>query len=656
MAECTATPSGLTSVGATTFTGALTGTASGNLANAALDDTKGNGDTTFIWSADKVFDQLALKAPVDSPIFTTQITTPLIYGSSADNGDITIEGTSSGTKTTSYVILQPTAGNVGIGTSSPTNILSLGNSQAQKFWIENSATDVVGRALTMSAGGTLTGTSVNDVIGGNLILQSGLGTGTGASTISFMTGTTLGSGKVLQTMSEKMTILGNGWVGIGQTGPTANLYVQTSAPGAFEHGIDLINPTMNAGNELGLFIGRSRNTGNQGQIYFQYSGEGSTNNRISIGLYGADDILNVMNTNRVGIGSTSPAYKLSVISNTATDGIEISAESPQLYFTDQSGGEQSGGIGFNNGQFDFYNSVARLTIANSGNVGIGTTTPNRKLSIWDGDAGIQNSGTLGSESLTEGNFTATTKWTDANDFHLAGGITTVTLAGGGTGYTALDVLTVVQAGGAGGTIRVDTVDGSGVILTFTVTSGGTSYYVANSLSVTGGTGSAATFNITVISNTQARYVHSTNAGTLTQTSGNLAVAVRANRWYKLVYPVSTVTAGCTAVLTTGVAATQQTLTITAGTQTLYFLSAASPGNFVISVTPTAGGFTLDDLSLKEVQGGDIYLGGDLYVGNHLTTTGAGAGTLTNAPTAGNPTVYIKIKVGGTYYAVPGWAL
>lgn len=116
-------------------------------------------------------------------------------------------------------------GNVGIGTTNPTNILSLANTAAQKFWIENTATDVVGRALTVSAGGTVAGTSVSDVTGGNLILQSGLGTGTGASTISFQTGTTLTTSTTLQTMSTKMTILGNGNVGIGTTGPTSLLQV-----------------------------------------------------------------------------------------------------------------------------------------------------------------------------------------------------------------------------------------------------------------------------------------------------------------------------------------------------------------------------------------------------------------------------------------------
>lgn len=32
-------------------------TVAGTLANTVLDDTKGNGDTAFVWSADKVFDQ-----------------------------------------------------------------------------------------------------------------------------------------------------------------------------------------------------------------------------------------------------------------------------------------------------------------------------------------------------------------------------------------------------------------------------------------------------------------------------------------------------------------------------------------------------------------------------------------------------------------------
>ena len=85
-------------------------------------------------------------APVraGSPTFTTQITAPLVYGSSADNGDITIEGTSSATKTTSYVILQPTTGNVGIGTKAPT-------SKLQVHGTDSSATNAAIIQMTTSA-------------------------------------------------------------------------------------------------------------------------------------------------------------------------------------------------------------------------------------------------------------------------------------------------------------------------------------------------------------------------------------------------------------------------------------------------------------------------------------------------------------------------
>ena len=49
----------------------------------------------------------------------TSLTVPILNGSSAANGDITINGTSNATKTSSYVILQATGGNVGIGTTAP---------------------------------------------------------------------------------------------------------------------------------------------------------------------------------------------------------------------------------------------------------------------------------------------------------------------------------------------------------------------------------------------------------------------------------------------------------------------------------------------------------------------------------------------------------
>ena len=54
---------------------------------------------------------------VDLGVFN--LTAPTIYGGDLANEDLTLEGTSHATKTTSYVLLQPTSGNVGIGTAAP---------------------------------------------------------------------------------------------------------------------------------------------------------------------------------------------------------------------------------------------------------------------------------------------------------------------------------------------------------------------------------------------------------------------------------------------------------------------------------------------------------------------------------------------------------
>jgi len=251
---------------ATTFVGAVTGASSlnvlktgdtmgGNLifsnaqkiiggtattADLTLQTTTGVGeagaDMHFLVGNNGATEAITILNSGNVGIGTVVPELPLEIQSSANNGQIQIRNNDDGGKTKwrigslaafdygfnlgtdglNGIIFAKSTGNVGIGTTAPTHILSLGNAQAQKFWIENTATDVVGRALTIASGGTIAGTAVDDVVGGNLIVQAGLGTGTGASTISFQNGTTLTTGKTLQTMETKMTILGNGNVGIGQ--------------------------------------------------------------------------------------------------------------------------------------------------------------------------------------------------------------------------------------------------------------------------------------------------------------------------------------------------------------------------------------------------------------------------------------------------------
>jgi hypothetical protein len=88
-------------------------------------------------------------------------------------------------------------------------------------------------------------------------------------------------------------------------------------------------------------------------------------------------------------------------------------------------------------------------------------------------------------------------------------IGTAPIAGGGTGYTVGNVLTISGGTGTAGTLTVTSVS-AGVITAVSVAGGG-SYSVtpANPVSVTGGTGSGATFNLTYGVNTAFTI---TNAG------------------------------------------------------------------------------------------------------------------------------------------------
>lgn len=72
-----------------------------------------------------------------------------------------------------------------------------------------------------------------------------------------------------------------------------------------------------------------------------------------------------------------------------------------------------------------------------------------------------------------------------------GGITTVSINDGGTGYTVNDTLTVVSSGASGGIVTVTQVSG-GVVTEVEVSSYGAGYIVANANTTTGGTGAGCT--------------------------------------------------------------------------------------------------------------------------------------------------------------------
>ncbi len=119
--------------------------------------------------------------------------------------------------------------------------------------------------------------------------------------------------------------------------------------------------------------------------------------------------------------------------------------------------------------------------------------------------------------------------------------------------------------------------------------------------------------------TNAVYTFSASGvGTITQTSGgDMAIDGVGSRWYRFDYTVSSSTvAGETVTITTAFALAAETVAVgTNGAFTIYFKSAVTPANFVLDITgASSGNFTIEDVSLKEVNGGDLTVHGDFFVG------------------------------------------
>ena len=102
------------------------------------------------------------------------------------------------------------------------------------------------------------------------------------------------------------------------------------------------------------------------------------------------------------------------------------------------------------------------------------------------------------------------------------------------------------------------------------------------------------------------YTHSSGVGTCTQIEADLALTPAiANVRYSFTYTISGATGDAALTITTAFALTAVSLSVADGTFTTYFTSAVAPANFVFDGTSTSGGITIDDVSLKQVIGGDL---------------------------------------------------
>ncbi|ANS03052.1 hypothetical protein [uncultured Mediterranean phage uvDeep1-CGR2-KM23-C896] len=198
--------------------------------------------------------------------------------------------------------------------------------------------------------------------------------------------------------SERMRINSSGNVGIGLTNPSArlNVYgtgaandptlaVDTTSSAEFNHAIEAFNGNLTNGENNVVLIGKEGNTKNAGYIAYKWFSSGSNSNILTFGHWGSDNLMNLTGDGNLGIGTTSPVQPLHVngqvlFRTTTADGGKNrfqlipggSSDAANLYLYYGNSGDGTLSVRIN-AQGDSY--------FNGGNVGIGTTSPSRKLEV-----------------------------------------------------------------------------------------------------------------------------------------------------------------------------------------------------------------------------------------------------------------------------------
>ena len=269
-----------------------------------------------------------------------------------------------------------------------------------------------------------TGGSGTNIAGANLQLAGGKGTGNAAGgDILLQTSDAGATGAALQSLTTKLTVKASGNVGIGTTAPLSKLDIRGTDSGSLAGTTTLATVNISSTNAFGANVGPS----------LQFSGDNGTLNPFGFGaIKGAKEAagagfagylafyttpagsvqaerVRIDSNGNVGIGTSTPAYKLDVSGGTgivgqfsgrviganAVNSNEFTTKSQLDALTSGTAGAfiQNGNsfgatavLGTNDAndlQLETNNST-KLTIQNStGNVGIGTTAPAAKLDVYD---------------------------------------------------------------------------------------------------------------------------------------------------------------------------------------------------------------------------------------------------------------------------------
>jgi len=287
-------------------------------------------------------------------------------------------------------------GNLGIGTTSPSDKLDVGGNI---------------RVTNVNGG--------NAVDSGSLLFLEGASQAWGSDAYGFRINHD-GSDNKLKIQSaassatnDILTLQRNGDVGIGTTNPNGKLFV-----------ID----TTSSSSVQKFHVGRSNNAGltitdtdatsfilatqdedevGYGNLSIQADDRGDKDGHISLGHRSRGEAMRITDGGNVGIGTSSPTRNLSVYRNTAgsvanflhyTDasnfsGLYIDVSNTDELVTLTASGDTSASFAFKTGNNE------RMRITSTGNVGIGTTSPGHKLTVIGGN--IQTNGIVYSNTVRD---------------------------------------------------------------------------------------------------------------------------------------------------------------------------------------------------------------------------------------------------------------
>ncbi len=202
-------------------------------------------------------------------------------------------------------------GNVGIGTTAPSQILELsknvGGGVGPVVKIRNSGGAVSDQAyVDFSTGLSIDGTENRARMGLNV--QAG-----GMGQLDFFTKT--GASTTFSATPDMRITGGN--VGIGTTSPAHTLQVVNNSVAAGITIASFLAPSnISVGNVSQLILGQSISANNAGEFRFNYQGAGSSNNRVDFGFNSvATPAMSYNAGGNVGIGTTGAVGKLVVNDN-----------------------------------------------------------------------------------------------------------------------------------------------------------------------------------------------------------------------------------------------------------------------------------------------------------------------------------------------------